>query len=821
MLRLPKEAAVGTFHLYRPPKVVIPYPAPLEAKEIVRMRLNKLGSILGSVVVLGGFTAASSACLSRPVEGSSPSTKVSFTAKQKANAVDKIDLLLAIDDSASMSDKQKFLAKAVPVLVSRLVTPNCVDADGKPVGGQATVDAGNPDGKCANGVPEFKAITDIHIGIVTSSMGNFGTTATCDTKGTNLSGRLIDASKREQGIKAEEAGFLAYFPTNAKNDAKKSKPGYVAAKNPYQTAADLNTAFTSLVTNVGEIGCGYEAQLESVYHFLMQPDPWAKVVRDGDIAKYEGVDELLLHQRKDFLRPDSLLAVIMLTDENDSAVDPLSLQGRGWLYMATTSNGLTFPGYSGASQQSRTDQRFGVGTTAPGGTSACASDPNSGECLPCWASKNKDSDPACAKTLNQEDDPADLRFYHMKQRFGWDPQYPIQRYISGFAQGRVPNRDGEHDGAGNYKGDAKCVNPIYAKELPDPTQDAAALCNLEPGPRDSTGVFFAVIGGVPQDLLRDDKNVVKAKLTDADWTKILGKDPGKYDLAGIDPRMIESATPRDGTDKTTDWDSKKGDLMYACTFDLPADLQRKGTNGSGTPSTSVETTVFDCSKYWDSPLCDKPLTKNDGTDTTLRTQIKAKAYPTIRELRVVRGLGQQGVAASICAQKVTGDSNDPNFGYNPAVNAIVDRLKAALANQCLPEPLNASADGSVPCLILERLKDKGEESLCNNAAQGRKIPDAQILQRYIDGKLAEDPKSDIADYPICELVQTPKPTGESCETETTPGFCYVQNGGDKKPAKGCSQAVVYAANTFSGDTLFQGSTIELQCISQQEQTTTP
>ena len=39
------------------------------------------------------------------------------------------------------------------------------------------------------------------------------------------------------------------------------------------------------------------------------------------------------------------------------------------------------------------------------------------------------------------------------------------------------------------------------------------------------------------------------------------------------------------------------------------------------------------------PLCDT---------TTPTTQVRGKAYPTIRELRVANGLGDQGVVASIC-----------------------------------------------------------------------------------------------------------------------------------------------------------------------------
>src|SRR5579883_378024 len=52
----------------------------------------------------------------------------------RAGAVSKIDLLFMIDNSSTMSDKQSLLAQAVPDMMARLVTPNCVDAGGHVVG---------------------------------------------------------------------------------------------------------------------------------------------------------------------------------------------------------------------------------------------------------------------------------------------------------------------------------------------------------------------------------------------------------------------------------------------------------------------------------------------------------------------------------------------------------------------------------------------------------------------------------------------------------------------------------------------------------------
>src|SRR5262245_66164762 len=96
---------------------------------------NRLGSWLtvggawsATILTLG---MAAAACLSRPVGQQPPTTKVNFTSTVSQQAVDKVDLLFAIDNSASMGDKQAILADAVPDLINGLLKPRCVDGEGK------------------------------------------------------------------------------------------------------------------------------------------------------------------------------------------------------------------------------------------------------------------------------------------------------------------------------------------------------------------------------------------------------------------------------------------------------------------------------------------------------------------------------------------------------------------------------------------------------------------------------------------------------------------------------------------------------------------
>src|SRR5688572_24258179 len=117
---------------------------------------------IGSLALFAGM---SSGCLDRPVAPAQPGTTNIFVDQIIQTAVDKIDLVFMIDNSRSMADKQAILAQAVPQLLNRLINPACFNPD--------TEELTNP--PCGPGTQqEFKPIDDIHIGIVTSSLGGHG-----------------------------------------------------------------------------------------------------------------------------------------------------------------------------------------------------------------------------------------------------------------------------------------------------------------------------------------------------------------------------------------------------------------------------------------------------------------------------------------------------------------------------------------------------------------------------------------------------------------------------------------------------------------------
>lgn len=569
---------------------------------------------------------------------------------------DKVDILLAVDNSWKMGPKQELLASSVGHLIERLVHPLCVEANGTSRG--ASVDDERGTAVCPNGGSLERApVRDIHLGVLSSSLGNFGNgpqTAVCTTGASDDRSQLINRT----GVSpTEPEGFVAF--------------GAAAGQAAYVDVEAFKGAATQLIAGVGETGCGFEAQLESLYQFLIAPDPWAEVSSETYKAAYQGINEQVLRQRRAFLRPDSLVSVILLTDEDDGSLDPLAVSGTAYYFGSTD-----FP--NGIIRDDGT-------RTAARGTAACATEPMSSACTSCaFAGRNPavpaaDADPICASQetayYQPAEDPLNVRFFDMKRRFGIEPRYPLSRYSRGLSQPNVPSRDAEHvdlpTGIENYDVNAAdCRNPLFAAALP--ASGAEELCNLPAGPRNASLVYFTVIGGVPNSLVDADDQDVDGRLTADAWTRLLGQNYEAYDQAGIDPRMLPSITPRvgrpgvdqpdfvgadPGNETHREWDTDGADLQFACTYALAAPIE--------------PTSITACSAHFDPPLC------ADGDAEQDRTQLRAGAVPTPRPLAVAKALGRQATVASICAANTT-TASAADYGYKSAFDALATRFSVGL-----------------------------------------------------------------------------------------------------------------------------------------------
>jgi len=180
-------------------------PSPSDTRSQTMTRPQTFGRIVRSAL-FGAFAFTSLAvlgggCLDRPVAPATPTVSARVVTNAKQNKVSKIDLLFMIDNSSSMADKQVILANAVPDLVTRLVDPVCIN----PLTGQQ-VGNRNVNGGCAQGEPDFDPIKDIHVGIISSSLGGHGSTGVCDDP--DIRKMVIETLKSEgyQTVEADSAG---------------------------------------------------------------------------------------------------------------------------------------------------------------------------------------------------------------------------------------------------------------------------------------------------------------------------------------------------------------------------------------------------------------------------------------------------------------------------------------------------------------------------------------------------------------------------------------------------------------------------------------
>jgi hypothetical protein len=780
----------------------------------IAARASKLGAAGAVGVAVVGLSGVSG-CLNRPIEPIDPLTTSTVVERLTQSAVNKIDLLFMVDNSSSMADKQQVLSTAVPDLISGLVNPPCVDsmtgvalpAAMQPATPQAACPANAPDGAKR----EFPPIFDIHIGLISSSLGTFGANGCPDTENTcpgnmpntslNDHGHLVTRTDPCSGmnvptytVNGQAEGFLAWDPKQML-----TPPGIA-------DEATIESSLQDLVVGNGQSGCGFESQNEAWYRFLVDPSPYQMISLSGaGTVTTAGMDQVLLTQRNEFMRSDSLLAIIVLSDETDTS---LKEYGQYPLFaQETTSSGQPFH--------------------LPHGRQECT-DPAKGPADPCCLSCGEKapatcpSDPTCvgaAGTYNSTNENLGLRAFGLsgwlmshKARYGIEWFYQPSRYVQALTSPTV------QDSAGNM-----VTNPIFKQ---NPTEPNASV-------RDPGLVFYAAITGVPWQLIaRQDTNgtpdlkggvdaldktqtggfktyeelLLKDSHGNTFWDDIVG-DPENY-VYPLSPYMQESTVPRldkngngildpiTGTSTAPpqagagpntinghEWTPAlpAGDIEYACIFDLP------------TPKDCTTTVPCDCTvgAAADNPLCDP--NPNDNMKPSLQT--RAKAYPGVKNLAVAKGLESQGIAASICPAQLT-DNTQSDYGYRPAVNAIINRLKQALTGECLPRTLTPDATGEVPCLIIEA---RNTDACACDPTKAR----APVSTAHMPAELAakQDPLDQTADWNcFCEITQagTAAP-GESaadaagdltaCQGDaadpplntvdnmTVNGWCYVDDSG--------------------------------------------
>jgi hypothetical protein len=558
----------------------------------------------------------------------------------------KLDVLFVVDSSATMADKQNILKLSLPSFVKRLVNPLCVDAQGKPV----AIQPASGEAACSSGTRELTPVKDLHLGVITTSLGGHGGTVCASASADEYlddRAELLPA-QRPDLPSYDDAGYLSY-----------DSEGLAGVSDVDSVIADLQT----IVDSAGEHGCGYEAPLEAMYRFLVDPEPPMSVTVVNNLSSRTGINQALLAQRKAFLRPDSAVAIVILTDENDCSILD---EGQGWI--------------------------VGTNSRLPRATAACDVNGNDPCCRSCAVRET--TPPKGCQSLTDDvvckavpggqsyvawdtlHDSLNLRCFEQRKRFGFDLLYPVERYSDALSNPQVRNRSG-----------ALVDNPLLA------ARDGKA-------PRSATLVSVSTIVGAPwQDLATTASLGASQTLEYLDgaglasndrWSLLVG-DPAK-NLPPTDPFMIESPYERTGKNPLTNAAIVASssmnpraneiyghehnipaldDLQYACTFPLLA--PRACANGdSACDCSASKNGDFSSVVTNNSPLCQPPA---GGAATT--TQYFGKGYPSTRVLRFAQLLGARAAPASICP-KTLAETSGLDFAYNPAFSALIGRIGVTL-----------------------------------------------------------------------------------------------------------------------------------------------
>ena len=226
----------------------------------VRLPVVRSARALGFVLTLTVLTLAAMGCPDHELAAIEACTHAVGRASVNAAPTFEVDLLFVVDDSQSMTEEQTNLGKQLPELVQVLTSGRLDDEH------------------------TFQPV-DLHVGVVSTDMGGYSDTNCKHSK----DGLLLGGAPR--------------------GDLSASAPSYLSFE-PGQEDAGIPVCTVKLGTK----GCGIEQQLEASLKALSG--------RDAGItfAKGHGHGD---RENEGFLRKDSLIVVLTVTDEDDCSAPSL------------------------------------------------------------------------------------------------------------------------------------------------------------------------------------------------------------------------------------------------------------------------------------------------------------------------------------------------------------------------------------------------------------------------------------------------------------------------------------------------------------------
>ncbi len=393
--------------------------------------------------------------------------------------LDKLDLLFVIDNSPGMADEQAELARRIPAMIAALTDPTADPRTGS-----------------------TRSFVDVHVGVISSSLGSYGTSV-CAPSRTNAR----NDDRAHLLPRAGEAACAGARPGEPISWVRDPTRDPTAQHHGQEGVKALAEATSCAIASAKDDGCVHPAPWEAAYRFLVDPAPYLKAEAsctfgdDGDTCgtnriEVTGLDEEILKQRAAFLRPDSALAVVIVSHENDASLKPAGLNWIPWGF----AQGSMKRGFTGCTN---VPDDFEPETSAD-----FARLHDDYACFSCF---ERVDDPHCdvpwpADPVDADVDARSLRAFQQVQRFGYNFLYGRQRYVDAFSKPTLSHADG-----------STFENPVF-----------------KGGVRGPSDVVLATFVGVAPELLTRPDGARKNELAPEDWARIAGP------IGARDPRMIES-----------------------------------------------------------------------------------------------------------------------------------------------------------------------------------------------------------------------------------------------------------------------------------------
>jgi hypothetical protein len=229
-------------------------------------------------VVAAGLLAG---CLNRELVRIDPRTESYILQEIPVQSNAGVDILVIVDNSGSMAQEQAMLHDAFPLLIKDILDPP-ID----PVTNQRS----------------HAPVREMHIGVVSTDMGVGGyDVKTCQDNALVGDDGILQHTGRGSGCASSYPDYLPYGPLTA-------------GAEPDSTVVNQLAADFGCIAVLGTDGCGFEQPLEAAH----------KALYDQSVLGYPNAG---------FLRPDTILTILFVTDEEDcSAADQTMFDLTGIAY---------------------------------------------------------------------------------------------------------------------------------------------------------------------------------------------------------------------------------------------------------------------------------------------------------------------------------------------------------------------------------------------------------------------------------------------------------------------------------------------------------